>query len=852
MKGSGQGLTMHKPLINFFLAALMVFMWPPMALGKANLWWDPAISLQSSINDNTSDEAPGHIALIGETLTHTVFVENVGETLLFDIQVFDGEKTLCTPEKLFPGDSAVCTRERVAAEGPQALNSQVTARSLFWWKKVLALDTSHYYGIPGYPAVTVKPLINGEPAETEPGPELTAGENYERTFLVNNTGKLELSNVTVEIRPEGEASSTACVIDRIASGEQGQCREIVVAEAGHQSLDVAVIGQAVAGLSAQAGSDLFYTGVERETFAAKPVAEPDKGTAPLTVTFTPEATTDTAIERYHWDFNGDGVFDVSETVGRTQQRTYNNPGEYEVTLRLTDSRGETTEGTVTVSVSNQPPTITNAEASPSNGESPLAVRFSVSAEDADGISRIEFDFEGDGNVDVVKETSGVSASVTVDHVYENQGVFQPVIRVTDSLGGSSIASFPTLEVKALEEGSPSVTATVSTAAGKAPLSVTLDASASDPDGLDMVLWEWDLDGDGNFDQSSSTDPGAEYSYHRPGTYYPRVRVTAEDGQTAEDVVQIKVDADFDLRVSQDTIDTTAGDSVVINTSLGGDLPVSVIMETPAGDPIRTLVPWQERQAGEYADTWDGTNEEGEPVEEGEYRAILLYEIDGERRRLDAGTGTGGRQYNPSRSTLPSTFTPLAGEELSINFTLPEASEVTAFMGLFNINTRLVTFMQRKPLGKGTHQITWNGEDDSGALLSLPDGESYLFGIWGWTLPDNAIYVRSGAHITAMDFSPRILVPSSRSGEGSSARTTIDFTLEGAADVELTVDNTETGTQLLKTRHSGFSGGDNTIVWDGRDDNGELVAPGTYRIGITAIDPRNFRSVTVYGLQQVYY
>jgi flagellar hook assembly protein FlgD len=382
--------------------------------------------------------------------------------------------------------------------------------------------------------------------------------------------------------------------------------------------------------------------------------------------------------------------------------------------------------------------------------------------------------------------------------------------------------------------------------------VSLGATATDPDGLEMTTWEWDLDGDGAYDMQSTTSPDVTHTYQRPGTYFPRVRVTAEDGQTAEDVVRVDVTADFDLTVSVDTIDATLGDTVNINTELGGDVPVSIVLESPGGVVARTLVPWTERALGQYTDTWDGMDDEGAPVKEGEYRAILLYEIDDEIRRLDAGAGTGGQQYNPSRSRIPSSFKPLAGEPLKITFTLPRASEVTAFMGLFRVNTRLVTFMQREVLGKGTHEITWNGEDDSGALIELPSNESFLFGIWGWYLPDNAIFVRSGAHVTSLSVSPRILVPSSRAREESNREATLEFTLEGQAEIEVTIDNTETGTQVFKQTYPAFEEGENSIAWDGRGTDGDYVAPGTYRIGITAIDGQNHRSMTAFGLLQVYY
>lgn len=857
MNMHSQGTTSRKSI--GFTAWVLVAFWAitPAAFAKANPWGHASVEVQSLLNNESAHEEPGHVALIGAPIHRRIFVENNGETKLMWVTVFDvrasGYVPACVYIIMFPGERRECSLSLAAEEGPHTLTTYVAARGVFWWTQVSATDVQHYYGIPDYPSVEVKTFINGEVASSAPGPELTEGDEYERSFRVTNTGPLELNDVEISlVTAKSKGAEIVCVIDQLGPEDEQQCSSTTTAEVGSYEAEVIVVGNAVAELTAETDAMLYYTGVEDEQLAANPRATPDNGPAPLSVTFIPDVTTNTAIERYQWDLDGDGSFERSETVGRNQQYTYGEPGDYEATLRVTDSRGEVVDGTVKVTVANSPPKITSAEASPSTGELPLAVQFRVTAEDSDGIESVAFDLEGSGTYDITENTNGTSITVTTAHVYEDEGNFQPRIMVTDGLGETATASFPTLEVRALEEGSPSVTALASPQSGKAPLEVSLGATASDPDGLEMTTWEWDLDGDGTYDMQSTASPEVTHTYQRPGTYFPRVRVTAEDDQTAEDVVRIQVTADFDLTVSVDTIDATLGGTVSINTELGGDVSMSLVLETPSGSVARTLVPWTERALGQYSDTWDGMDDEGVPVKEGQYRAILLYQIDDEIRRLDAGVGTGGRQYNPSRSRIPSSFKPLAGEPLKVTFTLPRASEVTAFMGLFRVNTRLVTFMQREVLGKGTHEITWNGENDSGALIELPSNESFLFGIWGWYLPDNAIFVRSGAHVTSLNVTPKILVPSSRAREESNREARLDFTLEGQAEIEVTIDNTETGTQVLKQTYPAFEEGENSITWDGRGSDGNYVAPGTYRIGITAIDGQNHRSMTVFGLQQVYY
>ena len=45
---------------------------------------------------------------------------------------------------------------------------------------------------------------------------------------------------------------------------------------------------------------------------------------------------------------------------------------------------------------------------------------------------------------------------------------------------------------------------------------------------------------------------------------------------------------------------------------------------------------------------------------------------------------------------------------------------------------------------------------------------------------------------------------------------------------------------------------NIIQWDGKTSDGRYAAPGTYRLGVTAIQANGFRSLSSYVLQRVYY
>lgn len=589
------------------------------------------------------------------------------------------------------------------------------------------------------------------------------------------------------------------------------------------------------------------SGDSAQSLVAEFRVDPATGNAPLTANFTPEPITVNAIQRYRWDLDGNGSFELSDTIANAKSYTYRTPGTYQPRLEVLDSLGNVDIQSKTVVVGNSPP-IVNADIDPSNGEVPLVVTFSGSATDSDGIAGYQWDFDGDGVFDY---SSPSSASTS--HIYSTAGTFAAVLRATDGRGAYTDFTLPTTQVRAAPPGSPSVSATASPTSGNATLNINLSGSASNPDGTGITLWEWDFDGDGTFDYSSTADATTAHAYSAVGSFFPRLRVTDGEGEQAEDVVKVMVNAQVGLSRSHDTIDTEAWETSIVSTMLGGDTRVSVVLEDSNGQVAKTLVPWTLRPAGGYQDVWDGSADGGGSVAEGPHYAVLLYEVDGQVRRLDLKGSTGGSRYNPPRSYIPTSFNPLAGQPLTITYTLSQASEVEAFMGRYNTNSRLITFLQRDPQGRGTHALVWNGENSDGELIHPPSGDQFLFGIFAYTLPSNAIYVRSGAHLSNLTVAPSIFDPTGHiDDQGTPATSAIAFDLSKAADIELVVGNAENGTDVARRLYPGIPSGTQTVHWDGKDDNGAFVAPGRYRLGVAAIDANGYRSLRIYALQRIYY
>jgi PKD repeat protein len=588
------------------------------------------------------------------------------------------------------------------------------------------------------------------------------------------------------------------------------------------------------------------TGTPASPIQSEFIFSPTSGNAPISIRFTPTPITNVAINRYDWDFNGDGVIDVTDTVGRDQTRTFGTPGTFAVSLKITDSQGRTDTRVKNVVIGNAPP-IATASAVPTNGQVPLTVNFVVTATDSDGVATFEWDFDGDGTYDrTISSTSG-----NTTFVYTNVGTFYPKVRVTDRLGANVVIAVPAMEVRAAPVGSPQVALNVPRPDGPAPLTMTLGASVSDPQRKSVQSYEWDAEGDGTYD-GTTTGNSFTFTYTTAGTFYPRVRVTMSDGRRAEDVKTLTVTSNVSLALSTDTLDTQLAQTVTVNTTLSAITPVSLLVESRSGNPVRTLLPLTTRAAGTYSDTWDGKTDGGQYVAEGIYKVVLLYQLNGVMQRYDLSTSTGGSEYNPPRTSIPSTFEPYNNKPLTIDFTLSRASEVTAFMGGFYVNTRYVTFYTRQAFGRGTYRITWNGENTDGQLISPAPGDYFLFGIFGYTLPNNGVFVRNGVQISAMSSSPPIYNPTGLTSGGQPNMCSVQFTLSLPATVELMIQDAVTGVVVNRIQYPGRPAGINTILWDGETSDLRYAAPGTYRLGLTAVQANGFRSLSSYVLQRVYY
>ncbi|MBC9227704.1 PKD domain-containing protein, partial [Aeromicrobium sp. zg-636] len=180
-----------------------------------------------------------------------------------------------------------------------------------------------------------------------------------------------------------------------------------------------------------------------------------------------------AIASYAWTF-GDGATATSAKP----THTYASPGEYDVTLKVTDASGLVDEVTRSVRVlgPNAAPT---AAFSASDQGRKLTVDASDSTDSDGSIESYAWDF-GDGSTGTGR---------TAEHTYARDGEFDVTLTVTDDRGGSDQA------VRKVTIAVPNVAPVAGFAVAKDGLSVSVDGSdSSDADGS-VESYAWDF-GDG--------------------------------------------------------------------------------------------------------------------------------------------------------------------------------------------------------------------------------------------------------------------------------------------------------------------------------------------------------------------
>ena len=240
------------------------------------------------------------------------------------------------------------------------------------------------------------------------------------------------------------------------------------------------------GQTAKKAVDITVRGVPEVTLTSNV----NGGPAPLEVFFSATVNDlDGAVRSYAWDFDGDGTVDEASETSANARHVYPSAGTFEAILQVTDDDGYSSSDSVTIIVTQNPPTA-KAGAAPMRGNAPLTVNFSGSGSDPDGtIVLYEWDFESDGTYDFSSATTPETT-----HAYNAPGLYTATLRVTDD---SDLSKTDSVSVQVFAAGKPSALLSAAPTLGTSPFEVLFCAYGMDPDGT-ITKVELDFEGSGAY------------------------------------------------------------------------------------------------------------------------------------------------------------------------------------------------------------------------------------------------------------------------------------------------------------------------------------------------------------------
>jgi PKD repeat protein len=237
------------------------------------------------------------------------------------------------------------------------------------------------------------------------------------------------------------------------------------------------------------------------------VASPNVGQAPLSVQFTNQS--EGSQLTFAWDFTSDGRVDSAE---QNPAFIYDTPGNYTVTLSVTNPAGLSDLATGTVQVSEvvvQVPPTAAFGYNPQTGSVPLTVTF-VNQTTGE-ITGYEWDFNEDGVVD--------SRDTSPSFEFVNEGVYTVTLTAIGPGGRNSISSDVTVTA-ALQP--PDAQFAANPTSGQAPLTVTFTNTSQGQ----IDSYSWDFNGDGTAD---STEQSPTFQYPTAGNFNASLTVTNDAG-----------------------------------------------------------------------------------------------------------------------------------------------------------------------------------------------------------------------------------------------------------------------------------------------------------------------------------
>lgn len=261
-------------------------------------------------------------------------------------------------------------------------------------------------------------------------------------------------------------------------------------------------------------------------FSAGPLSGPEKVSPGQNASFRCALQGKAEITGFRWRFQNKNILMEKKTEQPEVTVAFRMPGVYEVACDVQGENEVLSTQQTTIRVVNS--SLKVSAGGPYSGQVNKAVAFSGEAKSAQGgIAQYGWDFDCDSRTDFSS-----AESAQAEYTFKKAGVYKVCFSVTAADG--SVGE----DTAVVEIGHEAPVAD----AGKDIVSrkgrkVKLAGSGTDSDGK-VVRYEWDFDGDGEFDWSSESSGAVEHVFDVYS--YPVLRVTDADGGVGLDTGKVVV------------------------------------------------------------------------------------------------------------------------------------------------------------------------------------------------------------------------------------------------------------------------------------------------------------------------
>jgi len=338
-----------------------------------------------------------------------------------------------------------------------------------------------------------------------------------------------------------------------------------------------------------------------------------------------------------------------------------------------------------------------------------------------------------------------------------------------------------------------------------------------------------------------------------GKYTFKIVTRAEAGNTGvPSFIDAWVSLVSNIHVSNDQLNPYTGGQVTLSYRADAPAILTIKVYDNANAVVRTLISNVQHSPGEYSQIWDGKDDNGNILLDGNYLFVFTDTITGSVQTAYDPRGTDGYDMSKNISFSVSKFNPTINKYCVLSYNQPKAAYITLKMRSDRLNgPALKTIKHLEPSETGQHVALWDGRDESGNFVG--PRTNLFFALFGYTMADNSVVITGGKpSLSNLSLLPVRFSPYNYDYASSTAQNvTIAFDLSKPANVFVDIYNASG--ILVRTLANDVSSqaGTNSFIWDGKNNQGTYVTDGFYRVVVQAHCGDNYSDPIILH-NEVYY